>query len=167
MTWPKKRIGGKGYDLSHLSPLTIEVAPKAQNAPTFKVHVSFGFHTFTKGADDSDPPDLRFTHDGDRRCFCPIRYECSLSLPAIIQSLPARKVYFSQRENYVVTHTLPICEGPYAVFFNVSKARSRDANLVVITAYDKPMMPRHPGSISFATLIAKTVLNQEIVRPKK
>ena len=58
MSWGKKQIAGVSYELGHLDPVIMDVTPKVQDAPTYKVHVSFGCHTFTKGWENGYSPDL-------------------------------------------------------------------------------------------------------------
>ena len=48
MSWGKKRIAGVVYDLTHLDPFDLDVTPSYQGAPTYKVRVTFGHHTFTR-----------------------------------------------------------------------------------------------------------------------
>jgi hypothetical protein len=164
---------GLVYDLNHLSPFTIAVTPKADGAPTFTVLVTFGHHCFTRewreGADDLS---LRYAVDRDVRCFCPERYSLSLDLPAIVTAAATGKVYFSQDRNYLIVEAVDGMRGAYAIFFKLEKAKrihKVDAVMFVVSAYEKRNLPtksRLP-SISFATLIAKTVRGERIIVPKK
>jgi hypothetical protein len=167
--WHDISIEGTDYDLSHLHPFTVKVTPKADGAPTFKVYVSFGSHTFTKEWLENDNPAYLIKHDGERRCFCPIRYGHSLHLPAIIHKGVNGKAYFSQTRNFLLVENLPGINGPYAVFFKVEKAKSKDFDVAmfVVSAYEKPDLPRRLPKITFATLISKTANGQPIMRPKK
>lgn len=161
------------YDLNHLSPFTIAVTPKANGAPTFTVLLTFGHHCFTRewreGTDDSA---LRYAIDRDVRCFCPERYALSLALPAIVKAAATGKVYFSQDRNYLIVEAVDGLAGAYAVFFKLEKAgrlHNVDAVMFVVSAYEKRNLPaksRLP-SISFATLVAKTVRGEKIIAPKK
>ncbi|OXE36549.1 MAG: hypothetical protein CGW95_06920 [Phenylobacterium zucineum] len=116
MSWGKKTFGGVEYDLDHLEPFTLNVTPKGDAAPTFKVLVSFGHHTFTREFNDQDPVEMKFTHNGDERCFCNDRYGHSLFLPGIVTSHAAGRAYFSQKRNYLLVENLPGVVGPYVVF---------------------------------------------------
>ena len=60
MRWDSFSAGPVDYDLTHLRPFTLNVTPKAEGAPTFKVLVSFGCHTFTREMEPADPPELKF-----------------------------------------------------------------------------------------------------------
>ncbi len=161
------------YDLNHLSPFIIAVTPKADGAPTFTVLVTFGHHCFTREwREGTDDPALRYAIDRDVRCFCPERYALSLGLPAIVTTAATGKVYFSQDRNYLIVEAVHELSGPYAVFFKLEKAerlRKADAVMFVVSAYEKRNLPaksRLP-SISFATLVAKTVRGENIIAPKK
>jgi hypothetical protein len=46
LEWKPKKIAGQIYDLSHLHPFKFEVKPKVEDAPTYIVRVTFGFHCF-------------------------------------------------------------------------------------------------------------------------
>jgi hypothetical protein len=79
------------------------------------------------------------------------------------------KAYFSQTRNFLLVENLPGINGPYAVFFKVEKAKSKDFDVAmfVVSAYEKPDLPRRLPKITFATLISKTANGQPIMRPKK
>src|SRR6185503_13627144 len=126
--------------------------------PTFKVFVSFGFHTFTRKWEHDDKPAYRYAHGGEQRCFCPIRYGHSLHLPSIIHKGLDGKAYFSQTRNFLLIENLAGMNGPYAVFFNVERAKSNefDVAMFVVSAYEKPELPLRLPKITFATLISKT-----------
>ena len=78
MSWGKKQIAGVSYKLGHLDPFIMDVTPKVQDAPTYKVHVSFGCPSFHEGV--GERLFARPTDDGEERCFCQIRYGHSLNL---------------------------------------------------------------------------------------
>lgn len=169
--WPDFTVNGCKYGLAHLQPFTVSVTPKSEGAPTYKVYVSFGLHTFSTEVDQNTPLESQIAHRGDVRCFCPIRHGLSLYLPSIIRNGVSGRAYFSQRNNHMLIHDLPGLAGPYAVFFNVQKAKSKefDAAMFVVSAYEKPKLPSRGKlpAITFATLIAKTVRGEPILRPKK
>lgn len=169
MNWPDMTINGRHYSLSHLQPFTIGVALNGENAPTYKLYVSFGSHTFSKKWEKSDPIDHRMNHNQEERCFCTIRHDHSLHLPAIIQQGVSGKAYFSQTHNYLLVHNLPGMNAPYAVFFNIEKSKSKtfDAAMFVVSAYEKPGLPKNLPKITFNTLIAKISRGEKIFRPKK
>jgi hypothetical protein len=167
--WQDMTINGTVYGLSHLKPFTLGVTPKAPGAPTFKLYVSFGCHTFSKEWDANDPVAAQITDDRRLRCFCPIRHGHSLHLPSIIHQGVTGKAYFSEQRNYLIVDRLPGMNGPYAVFFNLERAESRefDAAMFVVSAYEKPRLPKRMDAITFATLISKTVNGERVTRPPK
>lgn len=165
-------IDGFEHDLAHLNPFTLSVTPNAPGAPTFKVLVSFGHHTFTRTfVEGHDQEEYRYTENGDMRCFCPDRHLASKGLPGLINTAAKGKAYFSQNRNYMLIDQ-PLGGPVYAVFFNIAATKavkSVDASMFVVSAYEKPNLPsksRLPA-ISFATLIAKTIRGEPIKRPKK
>lgn len=173
MQWPTFESAGQLYNLGHLSPFIVAVVPKADGAPSFKVLVTFGHHCFTRewleGQDDTM---WRYVVGRDVRCFCTVRHQQSLALPAIVNAAATGKVYFSRDRNYLIVESVDGLSGPYAVFFKLEKAKrahNADAVMFVVSAYEKRNLPaksRLP-SISFATLVAKTVREECITPPKK
>ncbi|MGE5502737.1 MAG: hypothetical protein ACM3W4_12545 [Ignavibacteriales bacterium] len=171
MAWDRFVIGDTEYDLTHLRPFTLNVTPKSEGAPTFKVLVAFGHHTFTRDLRAGDPEELRFDHRGDVRCFCTERYGFSTNLPRIVTAASSGRAYFSQSRNYLLVEDLPGLAGPYAVFFNIERSRLTGvhANMFVVSAYPKPRLPaknRLPA-ITFAALVSKTAAGEPIRRPRR
>jgi hypothetical protein len=166
------RIEDVEHDLTHLDPFTIGITPKVEAAPTYKVLVSFGHHTFTRAfVEGQDRPAYLYEEGGDARCFCPDRFLASKGLPGLIGTASKGKAYFSQNRNYMLLDQ-PLGGAPYAVFFNLERARSIkgvDALMFVVSAYEKPGLPpkRHLPAISYATLVSKVVRGEPVRRPKK
>jgi hypothetical protein len=169
MSWGTKRIAGVDYDLTHLDSFVLEVVPLAQTVPTYKVRVSFGCHTFTRDLTDGDTPDLHFNHDGENRCFCTERYKHSLDLPEMIRYAANGRVYFSERENFLVVETATGSNAPYVAFFNVEKAKKidgYDAAMFVTSAHPRPGLPERLPAITFRTLIDYRVQGKRLKRPE-
>lgn len=164
MTWAKIKIAGATYDLSHLDPFSIDVTPKMAGAPTYKVQVSFGCHTFTRDPLATDTPDYRFKHKGETRCFCPTRHGLSSALPGIIMG-GIRKVYFTQEGTYFIARRLPALAQPYFIPFAVERGKACDVAMFVITAYEKTDMPKRASAVTMATLIAKTAAGLYVTAP--
>jgi hypothetical protein len=169
MSWKSRKIQGVTYSLTHLDPFVINVTPKGQGAPTYKVNVNFGSHVFTRSLEPGDTPDFHVRDGRDIRCFCLDRHAFSLRLPALIRERASKKAYFGHRRNYLFFDSIPGQTSPYAAFFDVARARSKhfDVAMFVVSAYEKPRLPKTLPSISFATLIAKTATGETVIRPKK
>ena len=162
-------IGEVEYDCSHLNPFTVEIEPRG-DARGYKVLVSFSCHTFTREAKEDDPPEFLYEEDGEVRCFCQDRYLASKSLRRLIGYHCNGKAYFSEKRNFMLIEQ-PLGGPPYAIFFNVEKAKTKtaDAVMFVASAYEKPNLPaksRIP-SITFRTLVHKTVWREKIQKPKR
>lgn len=171
VTWGRFIVEKAEHDLAHLDPFTLRVTPRAADAPTFRVLVTFGHHTFTRELREDDPAHLKFSHNGDDRCFCPTRHRHSLELPRVVGQAATGRAFFSQNRNFLLVEDLPGLEGPYVVFFNMERARIKniDAAMFVVSAYHKPNLPPRAnlGAITFATLVSKTVAGTQVRRPKK
>ncbi len=168
MTWPTLTIAGNDYDFPHLTPFVMAVTPKAKDAPTFQVLVTFGSHTFTKDWTGNDPLDHQIPDGSGFRCFCPLRYGCSKELPRIIAYAAKGRAFFSEGRNMLLIEHLPGLTGPYAVFFNLEKAKEKglDAVMFVVSAYEKLALPDRLPAMTFATLVS-TVVGGGIIRPPR
>jgi hypothetical protein len=168
MNWGKKLIDGVIYDLSHLDPLVMEVSPKADNAPTYKVRVSFACHAFTRELTPEDEPDLHFRAGKELRCFCIERYQLSVKLPDMIRYAANGRVYFSDRATFLVVESEPGANSPYVAFFSAAKAKKQDGYdvaMFVTSAYLKPNLPDRLPSVTLATLIDYCVKGKPLKRP--
>jgi hypothetical protein len=163
-------IQGVTYAMSHLSPFVMDVTPATAGAPTYRVHVSFGPHTFSREWLDTDTPDYRVQEqNGDIRCFCTTRHGLSAHLPDMIRASANGKAHFSLRDNYLVFRNVPGCQGPYTAFFSLQKARSPryDAVMYIQSAYEKPALPKNLASIGVPTLVSKVVRGEAVVKPRR
>jgi hypothetical protein len=166
--WKPKKIAGQIYDLSHLHPFKFEVKPKAEDAPTYVVRVTFGFHCFTRDLKDEDTPDLHTIHDGEKRCFCFDRYELSRELVDMIQYAAKGRVYFSERSNFLIVESLSQQNAPYVAFFNIERAKksdSYDAAMFITSAHLRPDLPDRMSAVSFATLVDYRIQGKGLKRP--
>ncbi|MBZ9674529.1 hypothetical protein [Mesorhizobium sp. ES1-1] len=164
-----KEIQGVKYPLQHLNPFTMTVAPQNPGAPSYRVHVRFGSHTFSREWLAADPIEHQVDYNGDIRCFCTTRHGLSAHLPAMIRASANGKVHFSLKDNYLVLQNVPGCIGPYVAFFSLKPSNSNkyDAFLFVQSAHERTAFPKAPPSISMATLVSKVVRGLPIVKPKK
>lgn len=163
-------IGGVEYDCSHLDPFMVEIEPRADEERGYKVLVSFSCHAFTRKPIEGDPPDFIYKEDGEVRCFCQDRYLASKGLKKLIRYHCKGKAYFSEKRNFMLIEQA-LGGPPYAIFFKIERANinSADVAMFVASAYEKPGLPaksRMP-SITFRTLVHKTVRGEKIIKPKK
>ncbi|WP_188129093.1 hypothetical protein [Rhizobium sp. NFACC06-2] len=150
-----KSINGITYDLSHLEPFTFKVS---QDDTSYRVRVEFGHHCFTEERLSWHSIDRLYAFKGEKRSFCTERYKDSKPLRSIIESLNERTVYFGKEYNYFVLRNTDLLGNgpPYAVFFDVQKARNKRAGDVfmrVQSAYKKPNMVETAAPISFFALL--------------
>jgi len=168
MSWGSKRIQGVDYDLTHLDGFDMIVTPQYKDAPSYSVRVGFGAHTFTKALEAGDTPDLHFQDGGQTRCFCPLRHSYSMHLPKIIQT--SGTAYFgNQGEKYLLVENLAGLNAPYVVAFKVAQANlaNVDATMFVVSAHERPGLPKKLPAIGMGTLVSLTVQGKPIIRPKK
>lgn len=170
--YPHTTIQGKTYTFEHLAPLTLSVPVKSgQTVRIVSVVVHFSCHCFTEAHDPGlHTPDLIYRHRGEVRAFQVDRYELSKKLPAIIESLPTRKVFFTKETNYLVVESIDQ-DGrrvSYTVFFDLKRARGigYDLAMTVESAYVKDVLPKHLDKISFRILAAKTLAGQKVRSPQ-
>ena len=169
MEWKPKKIAGKVYDLSHVHDFRLEVKPKAEAAPTYNVRVSFGFHCFTRDPVDEDTPDLHMLYDGEKRSFCFDRYELSKELAEAIKYAASGRAYFTQRANFLIVESLSQQNAPYAIFFDIEKAKKADgydAAMFVTSAHLRPDLPDKLPPVTFATIVAYRIQGKQLKRPE-
>lgn len=170
MSWGKKRIAGVDYDLTHLDGFDFQVTPLRALAPTYNVRVGFGAHTFARDLEPGDTPDYHVRDGGAIRCFCPVRYKCSLSLREIIESAATGRAFFGNKtEKYLLIDKVDGLNAPYVVAFKMERANRRGihASMFIVSAHDRPNLQLNQPAIRLATLVDLTIQGKEIVRPKK
>lgn len=163
----KKVIDGVEHDLTHLDSAVIDVAAKSNPTVSFRVLVTYGLHCFAREVRCGDAEHHVIEHDGDQRCFCPIRTELSKKLPSLIREASTDLAFFSDGRNMLILDDVP--GGPYAVFFNVEKAQqaSLDVILFVASAYLKPGIPDRLPAVPFTALIEKASKGHRPFKPRK
>lgn len=91
------------------------------------------------------------------------RYQLSLQLPKIIESIDTRRCYATNFRNYFIVDTLGLlpADSEYRVFFNTRKAEPNAMRLFVESAYRANPFKMPPGSrresLMFRALVGKTL----------
>lgn len=130
MKWQDLDINGVSKCMVHLQPFEMDFDVAGQ---TVTVHFEFGFHCFT---DDKGHGQLLW-HRGEKRYFCPDRYECSKQLePYIRKRFYEGKVAAFYSDNNQRFFCLDVHD--YAIFFSISKPNqtTNRLKLRVVSAYD-------------------------------
>jgi hypothetical protein len=157
-------LGGVEYPLGHLQSFRVTVPQKDPLQAPAILQVTFGSHAFTVKWDDAaHTAEHRFEAKGEVRAFCPVRYGCSINLPAIIGYHVAGKA-FEGRDSRGAMNRFFYAEAdsiPYPIYFALDRADripGVDGVLHVISAYQNAAMPaRHRfQSIKFARLVHQT-----------
>ena len=159
--FPKKAFNGTIYEFSHLAPLLLQVPVNAGQIAHVPVHVTFGCHCFTEGFKaDVHRDHHRYTHLNELRAFNVERFQCSLQLPQIVNSMLGGRVYHADKSlTYVAQITLTPGENPqsYSVFFSLEKDRRATAPTVkmyIKSAYLRTLAAKsHAQSWRFAALV--------------
>jgi len=147
--FPHKQFAGTLYTFGHLQPLEMKVPLNADGSLAVDMNVTFGCHCFTEGFDASvHRPDHRYTYKGELRAFNPLRYECSLQLPRLIQAMLKGTIYNADESYTYAAHiTLESIDGPqtYSIFFNLEKdkrVKTPAIRMFVKSAYLKPLVAK-------------------------
>lgn len=183
-------INGQHHDLSHLlrKNFTLELeATSGFPASEIIVSVDFTSHCVSYGErKDGSPldfstPDLKqmllYDHRHKPRCFCPIRYRQSHSLPAIVDRLPSAKCFFGAYENWFVVNDLDDAgqRVEYVVFFSVQRDKNVKNGLLITieSAYAPDGGAAAIGypkdrrkEMKFKVLAAKRVRGEQVRRPR-
>lgn len=157
---------GVEYDLSHLSPFTIDVQHKDAAFAPVRILVTFSHHVFsTRWVDGCDPLSA-VTEDHEQRSFCTQRYGWSKDLQSAVRYYASGKA-FEGRDgkgnwNHFFRDERNQRSVPYVIYFRLGKATKvsgADAILHVISAYENANMPaKHRfQSINFALLVDKRI----------
>lgn len=161
--FPHKRFNGKLYKFEHLNPIQMKVPLNALGTNIIDMHVVFGCHCFTEEFKDARHQlHHRYTYKGELRAFDVQRYECSLQLPSIMQSMLKGIIYNAEESYTYAAHTrLASLQGPqiYSIFFSLEKSRRAQApaiRMFVKSAYLKSLVAKtHAQSWRFASLAGR------------
>ncbi len=143
MEWRPFEHQGEKYCLAHLNPFDWHYhAAKGGKRParTYKFHVTFSMHCFTRRPKEDEFVDdcLWYTGPKEKRVFCFERYELSRQLPDIIRSLGDQSCYHTNHGHFF-TIRYPSKNGEwvnYEVYFDVMRATQHGwLNLHVYSAY--------------------------------
>lgn len=145
MRWQSFTHRGATYDLSHLDSFewhySIDASDKRPEC-TYKFHVSFSMHCFTRKHLGGEMIEDSLWYEGpkERRVFCFNRYALSRRLPAIVKNMGDRACWHTRHGNFF-TIELTTMEGKdieYEVYFDVTKATRKGwLNLIVQSAYER------------------------------
>jgi hypothetical protein len=101
--------------------------------------------------------------------FDAIRYQLSHGLPAIVGSLPGKKVNQTPvQRNYVYAVPMDVAGQMYEVFFMIQRAAKEsgaDLRLTVESAYPVKVphqLPKRPSSIRFNVLVYKVFKGERV-----
>lgn len=182
-------IDGRDHDLQHLqdSQFTFAIAA-AGGYPEINAGmlVQYGSHCVSRGPGHGERFDIAelgndrliVDENGNERCFSSDRYEWSMNLPAIIESLPSgRPCFFTNRDNWLSIEILDSLGRPqvYEVYFNLTRQSRNFLRLYVESAYVRTgeNQARRPGDIRRKdkirgnVLLAKKLRGDEFRRPRQ
>lgn len=168
-------LNGQIYDFQHLEPFTMSFHSQMASR-NLRVNVRFSNHCFTHSPLDNTvyaPETILIDHGQRNRIFCPTRYQLSHMLGAVVRGLnnPQCKVHqTSSKRNFNYSLQIDDPQGPYHLFFEVSKttgaaSRMQDLDLFVESAYPEMPIGDAPallGRIGFQLLCSKVFLKQAI-----
>jgi len=179
IVWRPFAYDGVVYDLSHLHPRRIEFVLSAKGdlpERRYRVQLIFGLHCFTRSSEPSEAvdPSLFYSDARETRVFCSHRYWLSKLLPAIVDNLPARPCYHTERGNFFVVEAVDEqgVTQKYEVYFTTSRSTQRGIlNLYVQSAYvrdraHKNNQPRKKA-IRLHAILHNTLTNKPIKAPPR
>ncbi|WP_300115418.1 hypothetical protein [Rhodoferax sp.] len=111
------------------------------------LHVSFSIHCFTEEFNQTIHLDHHtYTHENETRAFELTRYNCSLQLPTLIDTMFKGKVYRAKNNNYTYVAQIALNgqSQPYSIFFDLKKDTGEVSvvptlRMYVQSAYMKPL----------------------------
>lgn len=180
-------VDGRRHDLSHLQDsrhrFTVAASGRYPNI-SFSVLVQYSSHCVSWGPGHGRQIDFG-TYGGEQRivdekgvhrCFSDKRYQHSLHLPGIFESLPERKCFFTGHSNWLTIEILGGCGNPleYEVYFSLTRQSSRMLRIYVESAYvrdrdnpgNRPAHFRHRDKVRAKVLLIKKLRGESIRRPR-
>jgi hypothetical protein len=146
MDFHHKKFKGVTYSFGHLSPVTLVVPLNGAMTTGIDVIVSYSCHCFTEGFDASvHGPDHTYTYGRETRAFDVTRYNCSLQLPAVIQSVLNAHIHRANKNNYTYVAQIPaqptLPGRHYSIFFDLKKDSDKKdtVRMYVQSAYLSPL----------------------------
>jgi len=157
-------LAGTEYPLAHLQSFRVTVPAKDPLAVPAVLQVTFSDHVYSVKWDDAaHTAEHLIGGNGDPRAFCPVRYGCSIELPALIAYHVGGKAFLGRDGNGVWNHFFyGEADGiQYPVYFRLGRAdRIPDVHgiLHVISAYQNPeLFARNRfQAVKFARLVHQT-----------
>lgn len=143
-------IGGVQHSLAHLQPFsyTVQITDAKMVVTPISVAVEFSSHCVSKGPKDGQTLDFSQTgyeplvidHRHIKRRFLPARYEASVVLPKILQSLDERPCLFTKGNNFLTIEMKEVIPGypdgtQYEVYFNVKQSGAASVAVYVESAF--------------------------------
>ena len=171
MAWYEKKLefAGEKYDLSHLSPFSLNVSfPPQGNKPATSFTLKIKFSTHCVSEDWVTHPSVSFPDEGGRdRFFSFTRYNLSLRLPSILRELPGRQCYFASSRNFL---TVEITDGDgesknYHIYFSVKKI-NEGVSVLVESAYIPNNPERQSKKIKGKVILSNSYHGKRIARPR-
>lgn len=146
--FPKKTFQGVTYDFLHLDPFFKTISLDAKGTEHAALHVSFSIHCFTEEFDQAAHiAHHTYTHNNETRAFDLTRHNCSLQLPALINTMLTGKVYRAKNNNYTYVAQIALAgqNQPYSIFFDLKKDGGATGvvptlRMYVQSAYLKPLV---------------------------
>lgn len=148
------------------------VVPTDSKPDGVRIDVVFSNHCFSEAFDPAAHPGAVVeVWDGRmRRVFDQVRYDLSIALPGIVQSLPTSPVYRTPEANFVRI-TAPASGAPgvdYRMYFRLKKegGSGHDLKLRVESAYSptpgQALAPSTMTKVRFRVLVDKTFRGERI-----
>lgn len=182
-------IDGREHDLQHLqdSEFSFDI-PAAGGFPEINgdMLVQYSSHCVSRGPRHGEQFEFaELGHDrlivdenGNERCFSVDRYEWSMSLPAVMESLPSERLcFFTNRENWLSVEILDAegRERVYEVYFRLTRESSKFLRLYVQSAFVRTAenQIRRPSDfkrferVRGKVLFAKTLRGERVTRPRR
>lgn len=152
---------GQDYPLVHLKGFRVVVPAKDPLQSPATLQVTFSCHVYSQKWNAAAHDEAsRFEEDGQERCFCPVRYGCSMNLEQAIRGHLGGKAYWGRDGNGAWNSFFySTADGvPYPIYFRLRPAdriNGVDGLMHVISAYqNQDMQASHRyQAVRFARLV--------------
>ena len=139
-------LGGVAYPLGHLQSFRLTVPQRDPLEAPAILQVTFSNHVYSvKWDDDVHTAEHRLVGEREERAFCPVRYGCSIGLPAHLAYHIGGKAY-EGRDSKGAMNRFFYAEAdgiPYPIYFALGRADripGVDGVMHIISAYQNPQL---------------------------
>ena len=167
--WKDFNIEADRYNFSHLNARKLNFSHPERNE-NYTLYFTFSHHVFTRSIKEDEyvEPSLIYPHPSDIRAFDTLRFELSMHLPHIVETLPNQFCYHGGYSRYCSCKISLVNRGDmyYQVVYRVWKTRGK-MRFHVESAYPLDERPRKVKKVNFWVICHNLLTGKKLPEPAK